>query len=112
MTQQFLAHDLPTEEDREALRAHTASSWWNALPHVLAPQSAVLMGGSADHLLQFAADPKQHRVTQDDLHHALHTLQKDSAREIAHNSLPGGTRTPARRWSRDSVAGPLTLWPR
>jgi exopolyphosphatase/pppGpp-phosphohydrolase len=43
------------------------------------------MGGSADHLLQFAADPKQHRVTQGDLHHALHTLQKDSAREIAHN---------------------------
>ncbi len=42
MTQQFLAHDPPTE-------------------------------------------PKQHRVTQDDLHHALHTLQKNSAREIAHN---------------------------
>ncbi len=54
------------------------------LPHVLAPQSAVLMGGSADHLLQFAADPKQHRVTQGDLHHALHTLQKNPAREIAH----------------------------
>jgi exopolyphosphatase/pppGpp-phosphohydrolase len=43
------------------------------------------MGGSADHLLQFATDPKRHRVTQDDLHHALHTLQKDPAREIAHN---------------------------
>ena len=84
MTQQFLAHDPPTEEELEALRAHTASLV-DALPHVLAPQSAVLMGGSADHLLQFAADPKQHRVTQDDLHHALHTLQKDSAREIAHN---------------------------
>ncbi len=83
MTQQFLAHDPPTEEELEALRAHTASLV-DALPHVLAPHSAVLMGGSADHLLQFAADPKQHRVTQGDLHHALHTLQKNPAREIAH----------------------------
>src|SRR5437660_10523859 len=52
---------------------------------MLAPQSAVLMGGSADHLLQFAADPKQHHVTQADLHHALHVLQKHTAREIAHD---------------------------
>lgn len=84
MTQQFLAHDPPTGEELAALQAHTASLL-DALPLVLAPQSAVLMGGSADHLLQFAADPKQHHVTQGDLHHALHTLQKDPAREIAHN---------------------------
>jgi len=82
MTKQFLAHDPPTKEELEALQVHT-SSLVDTLPLVLAPQSAVLMGGSADHLLQFSADPKQHRLTQDDLHHALHTLQKHTAQEIA-----------------------------
>jgi exopolyphosphatase/guanosine-5'-triphosphate,3'-diphosphate pyrophosphatase len=84
MTKQFLAHDPPTKEELEALHAHTASLV-DTLPRVIAPRSAVLMGGSADHLLQFAADPKQQRMTQVDLHHALHALQKHTAREIAHD---------------------------
>ena len=82
MTSQFLAHDPPTKEELEALSAHTAPLV-DVLPVVLTPKSAVLMGGSADHLLQFAADPKQYRLTHDDLHHALHELQKKPAREIA-----------------------------
>jgi len=84
MTKQFLAHDPPTKEELEALGAHTASLV-DTLPIMLTPKSAVLMGGSADHLLQFAADPKQHTLTHDDLHHALHELQKKPAREIAHD---------------------------
>ena len=82
MTKQFLAHDPPTKEELEALQAHTASLV-DALPIVSAPQSAVLMGGSADHLLQFATDPQSHRLTHDDLHHALHILHNKPAREIA-----------------------------
>ena len=84
MTKQFLAHDPPIEEELEALRAQIASLV-DTLPLLLAPKSAVLMGGSADHLLQFASDPKLYRVTQADLHHALHALQKHPAREIAHD---------------------------
>ena len=84
MTKQFVAHDPPTKEELEALHAHTASLV-DTLPLVIAPQSAVLMGGSADHLLQFAADPKLYRVTQADLYRALHALQKHPAREIAHD---------------------------
>ena len=84
MTKQFLAHDPPTKEELDALQVHTASLV-DTLPLVLAPHSAVLMGGSADHLLQFTADPKQYRLTQADLHHALHTLQKHTAHEIAHD---------------------------
>ncbi len=84
MTRQFLAHDPPTKEELEALQAHT-SSLVDTLPLALGPQSAVLMGGSADHLLQFAADPAPHRLTRDDLHHALHVLHSKPAREIAHD---------------------------
>lgn len=84
MTKQFLAHDPPTKEELEALNVHIAAQV-GTLPMVLAPQSAVLMGGSADHLLQFAADPKQHKVTRDDLHRALQELHRKPAREIAHD---------------------------
>ena len=84
MTRQFLAHDPPTKEELEALQAHI-DSLVDTLPLALGPQSAVLMGGSADHLLQFAADPALHRLTRDDLHHALHVLHSKPAREIAHD---------------------------
>ena len=84
MTKQFLAHDPPTKEEIQALNDYI-SAQVNTLPNVLTPQSAILMGGSADHLLQFAADPKKHVVTLDDLHRALHELQKKPAREIAHD---------------------------
>lgn len=84
MTKQFLAHDPPTKEEIQALNDYI-SAQVNTLPIVLPPQSAILMGGSADHLLQFASDPKQNIVTHDDLHQALHELQKKPAREIAHN---------------------------
>lgn len=84
MTKQFLAHDPPTGEELDALRAHIASLV-DTLPVTLNPRSAVLMGGSADHLLQFAADPKQFRMTQADLHQALHAMQKHAAHEIAHD---------------------------
>jgi len=75
MTKQFRTHDPPTQEELDALHARTASLL-DTLPLVIAPQRAVLMGGSADQLLQFAADPKQQRLTQADLHHALHVLHK------------------------------------
>jgi exopolyphosphatase/guanosine-5'-triphosphate,3'-diphosphate pyrophosphatase len=84
MTKQFLAHDPPTKGELEALNVHIAAQV-GTLPLALTPQSAVLMGGSADHLLQFADDPGQHRVTQDDLHRALHELHRKPAREIAHD---------------------------
>lgn len=84
MTSQFLAHDPPTKEELAALNDHVAAQV-GTLPSVLAPQSALLMGGSADHLLQFASDPKQSIVTLDDLHHALHELQKQPAKAIAHD---------------------------
>ena len=84
MTRQFVAHDPPTKEELEALNIHVAAQA-GMLPLVLAPQSAVLMGGSADHLLQFAADPGRHRVTRDDLHRALHELHRKPAGEIAHD---------------------------
>jgi exopolyphosphatase/guanosine-5'-triphosphate,3'-diphosphate pyrophosphatase len=81
MTQQFLMHDPPTPEEIQALNDHI-SALVNTLPVVLPPHSAVLMGGSADHLLQFAQDPAQYSVTRDDLHHALHMLTKKPAKEI------------------------------
>jgi len=84
MTGQFLAHDPPTKEELAALNDHIAALV-STLPIALTPQSAVLMGGSADHLLQFATDPKKSVVTHDDLHHALHELQKQPARAIAHD---------------------------
>lgn len=84
MTSQFLAHDPPTNEELTALKEHVAAQV-DTLPRVLTPQSALLMGGSADHLLQFAADPKQSLVTHEDLQHALHELQKQPAKGIAHD---------------------------
>jgi exopolyphosphatase/guanosine-5'-triphosphate,3'-diphosphate pyrophosphatase len=84
MTKQFVDHDPPTNEEIEALSIHVATLV-GTLPLMLAPQSAILMGGSADHLLQFAADPGQHKVTQEDLQRALHELRHKSAREIAHD---------------------------
>lgn len=83
MTKQFVEHDPPTKEELEALAAHVATLV-ETLPIVLTPKSAVLMGGSADHLLQFATDPGQHRLTQEDLHRALHELHHKSTSEIAH----------------------------
>lgn len=84
MTQQFLAHDPPTIEEIQALNDHV-SVLVNTLPIVLTPHSAILMGGSADHLLQFTADPTKHIVTRDGLHHALHQLLKKPAKEIVHD---------------------------
>ncbi|MGH2497440.1 MAG: hypothetical protein ACRDIV_22290 [Ktedonobacteraceae bacterium] len=82
MTQQFLAHDPPAIEEIQALNDHI-SVLVNTLPIVLAPHSAILMGGSADHLLSFTGDPTKHIMTRDDLHHALHQLLKKPAKEIA-----------------------------
>jgi exopolyphosphatase / guanosine-5'-triphosphate,3'-diphosphate pyrophosphatase len=84
MTKQFLAHDPPTIEEIQSLNDHI-SVLVNTLPVVLEPRSAILMGGSADHLLQFAADPTKHVMTRDDLHHALHHLIKKPAKEIVHD---------------------------
>lgn len=84
MTKQFLVHDPPTKEEIKALADHIAA-FVDKLPIVHPAQSAVLMGGSADHLLQFATDPKKLMVTQDDLHQALHELQKKPAKQIAHD---------------------------
>ena len=84
MTQQFVGHDPPTKEEIEALSTHVATLV-ETLPLMLAPHSAILMGGSADHLLQFTAGPEQHKVTQEDLQRALHELRHKPAREIAHD---------------------------
>jgi exopolyphosphatase / guanosine-5'-triphosphate,3'-diphosphate pyrophosphatase len=81
MTKQFLAHDPPTIEEVQALNDYI-SVLVNTLPVVFPPRSAILMGGSADHLLQFSADPAKHSMTRDDLHHALHFLLKKPAKEI------------------------------
>ena len=82
MMKQFLAHDPPTIEEIETLNDHI-SVLVNTLPVVLTPHSAILMGGSADHLLQFTEDPTKHIMTRDNLHHALHQLLKKPAKEIA-----------------------------
>jgi len=84
MTEQFLPHDPPTIEEIQALNDHI-SVLVNTLPVVLPLRSAILMGGSADHLLQFTGDPAKHIMTRDDLHHALHLLLKKPAREIVHD---------------------------
>ena len=84
MTKQFLAHDPPTIEEIQALNDYI-SVLVNTLPVVLPPRSAILMGGSADHLLQFTGDPTKHIMTRDDLHHALHLLLKKPAKEIVHD---------------------------
>lgn len=84
MTKQFITHDPPTKEELEALRIYI-SPQVEKLPVPLSPRSAVLMGGSADHLLQFATDPGQHKITRDDLHQALHELHHKPASDIAHN---------------------------
>jgi exopolyphosphatase/guanosine-5'-triphosphate,3'-diphosphate pyrophosphatase len=84
MTKQFLAHDPPTIEEIQALNDHI-SVLVNTLPVVLIPRSAILMGGSADHLLQFTGDPTKHIITRDELHHALQLLLKKPAKEIVHD---------------------------
>lgn len=84
MTKQFLTHDPPTIEEIQALNDHL-SVLVNTFPIVLSPRSAILMGGSADHLLQFTEDPAKHLMTRDDLHHALHLLLKKPAKEIIHD---------------------------
>jgi len=81
MTKQFLAHDPPTLEEIQALNDHI-SVLVNTLPVVLPPRSAILMGGSADHLLQFTGGPTKHIITRDDLHRALSHLVKKPAKEI------------------------------
>ncbi len=83
MTNRFLTQDPPTKEELEALREYIAAQV-AALPIVLSPRSAVLMGGSADHLLSFAANPAQQTMTFDDLHHALHELHTKPAKQMAH----------------------------
>jgi exopolyphosphatase/pppGpp-phosphohydrolase len=50
------------------------------------------MGGSADHLLQFTADPTRHLLTRDDLHHALGLLLKKPAKEIGRDYEMQGER--------------------
>lgn len=87
LTKQFVEHDPPTKEELEALSGHVKTQV-EALPLVLAPQSAVLMGGSDDHLLQFATDPGQHRLSREDLQRALHELRHKPARENAHICSP------------------------
>lgn len=84
MTKQFITHDPPTKDEIQALHDYI-SLLVDKLPTPLAPRSAVLMGGSADHLLQFAANPGQHKITRDELHQALHELHHKPARDIAHN---------------------------
>lgn len=84
MTKQFIVHDPPTRDEIQALHDYVAPLI-DKLPVPLSPKSAVLMGGSADHLLQFAAAPGQHKVTRDELHQALHELHHKPARDIAHD---------------------------
>jgi exopolyphosphatase/guanosine-5'-triphosphate,3'-diphosphate pyrophosphatase len=83
LTQQFLKHDPPTKKEIQSFQAHIAAQV-DSLPIVLPLRSAILMGGSADTLLQFVADPTKQIVTHADLQRALHTLCKKSAKEIAH----------------------------
>lgn len=84
MTKQFIAHDPPTKDEIQALHDYVAPLV-DKLPTPLAPKSAVFMGGSADHLLPFAADPGQHKITRDELHQALHELHHKPAKDIAHD---------------------------
>ena len=84
MTQHFLKHDPPTKKEIQSLQAHIAARI-DSLPIVLPLRSAMLMGGSADTLLQFVADPKKQIVTNADLQQALQKLCKKSAKQIAHS---------------------------
>jgi exopolyphosphatase/guanosine-5'-triphosphate,3'-diphosphate pyrophosphatase len=82
LTRQFIAHDPPKTKELQALDAHVATLV-GALPRPLAPRAAVLMGGSADHLLRLAAHPRRGQLTHADLERALALLHQKTADRIA-----------------------------
>jgi exopolyphosphatase/guanosine-5'-triphosphate,3'-diphosphate pyrophosphatase len=82
LTRQFIAHDPPKTKELQALAAHVATLV-GALPRPLAPRAAVVMGGSADHLLRLAAHPRRGLLTRADLERALALLHQKAADRIA-----------------------------
>jgi exopolyphosphatase/guanosine-5'-triphosphate,3'-diphosphate pyrophosphatase len=84
LTRRFLAHDPPKARELAALSAHV-SAMMGQLPALGAapPPAAILMGGSADHVLAFAAQPKQRHLSLGELDAALAVAQRKSAAKLA-----------------------------
>jgi exopolyphosphatase/guanosine-5'-triphosphate,3'-diphosphate pyrophosphatase len=84
LSQRFLAHDPPKARELAALSAHV-SAMMDQLPllDAAAPPAAILMGGSADHVLTFAAQPKQRHLTLGELDAALAVAQRKPASKLA-----------------------------
>ena len=84
LTRRFIAHDPPKAREIEALSAHVATLM-DKLPTLnnSASATAILMGGSADHLAALSAHPKQRRLTRGELDAAIALSQRKPADKLA-----------------------------
>jgi exopolyphosphatase/guanosine-5'-triphosphate,3'-diphosphate pyrophosphatase len=80
LTRRFLAHDPPKARELAALTAHVSAAM-DLLPPLDAgaPPTAVLMGGSADHLAALSVHPKRRRLSLGELDAALAVSQRKPA---------------------------------
>ncbi len=83
LTRQYVQHDPPKPREMRALRERAAEALRGLPANTAAPEAAILIGGSADHLARFAGRPKSASLTRSELDHALTMLQIKSADEIA-----------------------------
>ena len=84
LTRRFIAHDPPKAREIEALSAHVAAMM-GQLPKLDASTlaTAILMGGSADHLPALSAHPKQRRLSRGELDAAIALSQRKPADKVA-----------------------------
>ncbi|HEV2461245.1 MAG TPA: hypothetical protein VGS80_23080 [Ktedonobacterales bacterium] len=84
LTRRFIAHDPPRAREIEALSAHVATLM-DQLPKLdaAALATAILMGGSADHLVALSAHPKQRRLSRVELDAAIALSQRKAANKVA-----------------------------
>ena len=82
LTQRFLAHDPPKTKELEALRTHVHTVV-ETLPSGPIPHAAILMGGSADHLVRLGAHPQLAQLTQHGLDQSVALCQQHSAAKLA-----------------------------
>jgi exopolyphosphatase/guanosine-5'-triphosphate,3'-diphosphate pyrophosphatase len=82
LTAHHIAHDPPKGKELHAVAAQVAALV-DPLPRPLAPEVAVMMGGSADHLLKLTAHPQRGILTRADLEQALDLLRQKPAAKVA-----------------------------
>lgn len=90
LTHEYLHHDPPKPRELRAMQERIATALRD-LPvdterpeePAPAPASAVIIGGSADHLARFSAHPKRLIITRREIDHALQVLQNKPAAELA-----------------------------